>query len=309
MKTIGFLGTGLMGGGMARTLARKGYQVTAYNRTRSRLDALQEAGVTPAASPADAVRDADALVCMLSEAPVLASLFAADGLARALRPGTYLIDASTSGPSDTRALAKQLGGYGITMLDSPVFGSKDSAEAGELTFVVGGDRAGYDTCLPLFTAMGQRSFYVGESGSGCLAKLGFNLVIAGTLQAFSEALVLTAGHIDPQQMFEIVMAGRARSGIIEMKAPRILARDFTPFFALKHMDKDLRLMTEAARELGVTLPQTEALRTTYAAAMASGWGDRDFCGIFEFLEQSRAPIPRSPEAAEKRRSTSGPAPG
>ena len=298
MKTIGFLGTGLMGAGMARTLARKGYRVTAYNRTRSRLDALRDGGVTPAASPAEAARGADALVCMLPEAPVLTALLSADGLAAALRPGTFVIDASTSGPSAARALAARLEAYGVTMLDSPVFGSKDAAEAGELTFVVGGDRAAYDACLPLFAAMGQRSFYVGTSGAGCLAKLGFNLVIAGTLQSFAEALVLTAGQIEPQQMFEIVMAGRARSGIIEMKAPRIMARDFTPFFALKHMDKDLRLMTEAARELGVKLPQAETLRGVYAAAAAAGLGDRDFCSIFEWIEGSRRPVPDSIAANE-----------
>jgi 3-hydroxyisobutyrate dehydrogenase-like beta-hydroxyacid dehydrogenase len=286
VKTIGFLGTGLMGGGMARTLARKGYAVTAFNRTRSRLDALDGSGVVLAASPADAARGADVLVCMLSEAPVLESLLASDGLAGALRPGMYVIDASTSGPSDARALAQRLSAAGVAMLDAPVFGSKDSAEAGELTFVVGGERSAFDTCLPLFGAMGQRSFYVGRSGSGCMAKLGFNLVIAGTLQSFSEALALTANHVEPQQMVEIIMAGRARSGIIEMKAPRILARDYTAFFPLKHMEKDVRLMTEAARELGLTLPLTETLRAIYASAVASGFGEQDFCSVFEWLQQS-----------------------
>jgi 3-hydroxyisobutyrate dehydrogenase-like beta-hydroxyacid dehydrogenase len=274
---------------MARSLARKGYKVSAYNRTRSRVELLEAAGVRSAASPTDAVKDADAVVCMLSEVSVLSSLLATDGLVAALRPGTYLIDSSTSGPSQSRAVATQLDKAGISMLDAPVFGSKDSAETGELTFVVGGQRTAFESCAPLFSAMGKQSFYVGENGAGCLAKLGFNLVIAGTLQAFSEALVLArAGRIDPRQIVDIIMAGRARSGIIEMKAPRILERDFTPFFALKHMAKDIRLMTEAAEELGLKLPLTTSLRAVYDAALKFGLGESDFCSIIASIERPSA---------------------
>lgn len=282
-----------MGSGMARTLARRGYRVKVYNRTRSRADAVHGPGIVVTGSPAEAVDGATAVICMLSEVTVLRSLLATGGLGAALRSGTYLIDASTSGPSDSRVVAAQLREAGVTMLDAPVFGSKDAAEAGALTFVVGGERAAYDACLPLFDAMGTTAFYVGTNGSGCLAKLGFNLVLAGTLQAFSEAIVLTrAGGVDPKQMYDIIMAGRARSGIIEMKGPRMLEGDFTPFFPLKHMAKDLRLMTEAAEALGLTLPLTALVRAAYDTAVASGLGESDFCHIIQSLD--RAPVPRHP---------------
>lgn len=289
MKAVGFLGVGLMGSGMVRTLARRGYAVTAYNRTSRRIVELEGDGIRAAATPIDAIRSADVVISMLSEVDVLASLLAADGALASLRPGTHLIDSSTSGPSASQALAGRLREAGVIMLDAPVFGSKDSAAAGELTFVVGGPRDAFEACSPLFAAMGQHAFHVGDNGAGCLAKLGFNLVIAGTLQAFAETLVLTtAGGVNPRQMFEIVMAGRARSGIIEMKAPRMLARDFTPFFPLKHMAKDLRLMIEAARELGVELPMTEVVRATYENAVASGLGERDFCSVIASLEPPAA---------------------
>jgi len=208
-----------------------------------------------------------------------------DGLARALRPGTYLIDCSTAAPAESRAVALRLRDAGVTMLDAPVFGSKDSAETGELTFVVGGERQAFEACQPLFAQMGRRAFYVGDNGYGCYAKLGFNLVIAGTTQAFAEALALAeSAGVDPKLMVEIIMAGRARSGIIEMKAPPMLARDFTPFFALKHMRKDIDLMIQAARDLQVALPLTAALATLYADAVAHGLGELDFSAILGMLD-------------------------
>ena len=171
------------------------------------------------------------------------------------------------------------------MLDAPVFGSKDSAEAGELMFVVGGELPAFEACRPLFAEMGRGAFYVGGNGYGCYAKLGFNLVIAGTTQAFAEALALAeSAGVDPKLMVEIIMAGRARSGIIEMKAPPMLARDFTPFFALKHMQKDVELMLGAARDLKLALPLTAALATVYGDAVARGLGELDFSAILETLD-------------------------
>jgi 3-hydroxyisobutyrate dehydrogenase-like beta-hydroxyacid dehydrogenase len=283
-QRIGFIGTGLMGSGMAATLARKGYRVTAYNRTRTRAEALASEGVVVADTPAGAAAAADVVVSMLPHSGTLSELLR-DGLVTALRPGTYLIDCSTASPTDSQALAGRLHAAGIRMLDAPVFGSKDSAGTGQLTFVVGGERDAFEACRPLFDAMGQRTFYVGTNGYGCYAKLGFNLVIAGTQQAFAEALALTsAAGVDPHLMTEIIMAGRARSGIIEMKAPPILAGDFTPFFALKHMHKDLDLMVRTARELHVSLPVTSAVASIYDAAMTRGLGELDFSAIVRMLD-------------------------
>jgi 3-hydroxyisobutyrate dehydrogenase-like beta-hydroxyacid dehydrogenase len=283
-QRIGFIGTGLMGSGMAATLARKGYGVTAYNRTRSRAEALASQGVAIASTPAAAASVADVVVSMLPHAGTLTELLG-DGLAAALRPGTYLIDCSTASPSESQAVATRLGAAGVMMLDAPVFGSKDSAEVGELTFVVGGSSDAFEACRPVLDAMGRRTFYVGANGYGCYAKLGFNLVIAGTQQAFAEALALTgAAGVDPRLMTEIILAGRARSGIIEMKAPPILAGDFTPFFALKHMKKDLDLMVRTAREFDVSLPATSAIASVYGDAMTRGFGDLDFSAIIQMFD-------------------------
>jgi 3-hydroxyisobutyrate dehydrogenase len=297
IERIGFIGTGLMGSGMARTLARKGYRVTAYNRTKSRVEMLIPAGIAVAEDPAGAAKDADIVIAMLPHVGTLSDLLGR-GLLAALRPGTHLIDCSTAAPADSRAVALRLRDAGVIMLDAPVFGSKDSAETGELTFVVGGDRRAYERCQPIFGAMGRRTFYVGENGYGCSAKLGFNLVIAGTTQAFAEALALTrSAGVDPKLMVEIILAGRARSGIIEMKAPPMLAHDFTPFFALKHMGKDLDLMLRTARELGLTLPLTSAMSSVYGAALERGLGELDFSAILQMLDGNGFASPGPPPDA------------
>jgi 3-hydroxyisobutyrate dehydrogenase-like beta-hydroxyacid dehydrogenase len=291
---VGFIGTGLMGSGMAKNLARKGFRVRAWNRTPARAKALAADGVQPAADPASAARGAEAVVCMLSDTRALTELLDG-GFARALPPGTLLVDGSTSAPAESIALARRLRDAGVLMLDTPVFGSKNNAEAGELTFLVGGDRAAYEACIPLLAAMGTRTFYLGGNGLGCQAKLVFNMVIAGTIQAFAEGLAMgRAAGIDPKTLVEIIMAGRARSGIIEMKAGPMIARDYTPFFALKHMKKDLDLIARTGEGLGLRMPMAVVLQELYTEALAAGQAELDFCSIAETLETQpaeRAKVP------------------
>jgi 3-hydroxyisobutyrate dehydrogenase-like beta-hydroxyacid dehydrogenase len=284
---VGFIGTGLMGTGMARNLAQKGFRVKAWNRTAARAQALAAEGVEAVADPASAARGAEAVVGMLSDTRALAEVLD-DGLAGALSPGTFFVDASTSAPSESIALAERLRQAGVLMLDTPVFGSKNNADAGELTFLVGGERAAYDACVPLLAAMGTRTFYLGGNGLGCQAKLVFNMVIAGTIQAFAEGLAMgRAAGMDPKTLVDIIMAGRARSGIIEMKAGPMIARDYTPFFALKHMKKDLDLIARTGEGFGLRLPMAVVLQELYTEALAAGQAELDFCSIAETLETRR----------------------
>jgi 3-hydroxyisobutyrate dehydrogenase-like beta-hydroxyacid dehydrogenase len=297
--TVGFLGTGLMGSGMARNLARKGFRVLAYNRTPARAQALAADGVFVADTAVLAVRDADAVVAMLPDTRALEELLEG-GLRDALRPGSVLVDCSTSEPARSIAIAQGLSDRGTVMLDAPVFGSKTAAEAGELTFLVGGPAAAYETCRPLLDAMGIRTFYLGANGSGCQAKLAFNMVIAGTVQAFAEALAMArAAGLEPAKLVDVIMAGRARSGIIEMKAGPMITRDYTPFFALKHMRKDLDLITRNGRRYGLELPMAALLQDLYTDAMAAGWGERDFCAIVETLGPPRPPETRDAPSSRR----------
>lgn len=286
---IGFVGTGLMGAGMARSLIRKGHQVRIYNRTRAKAEAVAQMGGEVADSPADAARDADVIVTMLADpAALLAVVEGENGILKTIKPGAVLIDSSTVSPPVTLKVLELLKSKGADMLDAPVFGSKNEAEKGELGFIVGGDKEVIARVQSVLDCMG-RTNHVGGNGMGASAKLVVNLVIAGTLQAFNESMVLaTKAGLDPDAMLKIILSSRAKSGIIEMKAPQIMKRDFTPFFPLQLMAKDMRLVLESAASLGLQLPFATALSGIYAGCLNDGLGTEDFAATIKPLEKQAA---------------------
>lgn len=285
-KTIGFIGAGLMGRGMARSLLRKGHAVRIYNRTRQKTESVVELGGEVYASPADAVRGADVVVTMLADPRALRTVLDGEsGILGAIARGTVLIDSSTISPPTTLAVKAQLAERGAEMIDAPVFGSKNEAEKGELGFIVGGKREVLARVQPVLDCMG-RTIYVGENGMGAYAKLVVNLVIASTLQAFNEGMLLaTKAGIEPGLMLQIIQSSRARSAIIEMKAPQILKRDFTPFFPLRLMAKDVGLIRETAAALRVPMPFADALEEVYRGCTEAGLGEEDFAASIKFLER------------------------
>lgn len=285
--SVAFIGLGLMGAGMARSLLRAGFALRLYNRSRAKAEAVAATGGTVCSTPAEAARGADFVVTMLADPTALFTVVSGtDGLLATISRGAILIDSSTVTPTASLRVRELLRTHGAEMLDAPVFGSKDEAEKGALGFIVGGEPDIVARARPVLEAMG-RVRHVGANGLGAQAKLAVNLVMAGTLQAFSESMVLAAkAGIAPETMLEIILSSRARSGIIEMKAPRILARDFQPFFPLELMAKDLRLVQDSAAALGATLPLAAALRDAYAGCLAAGLAGEDFCAAIKPLEQS-----------------------
>lgn len=285
-RNIGFVGTGLMGRGMARNLIRKGHSLKLYNRTRAKAEEVAELGGQVVDSPAEAARGVEVMVTMLANpAAVLAMAEGPQGVLSAIQPGTVLIDSSTISPPTTMRVAHQLQARGAHMLDAPVFGSKHDAEKAEIGFIIGGDRAVLDSVQDVFDCMG-RTFYVGANGMGGYAKLVVNLIIAGTLQVMNEGLVMaTKAGLDPQVLLQVIQSSRARSGIIDMKAPQVLKRDFSPFFPLRLMDKDMGLVMETAQALKVPMPCCALVREIYTACMAEGLAEEDYCASIKLLER------------------------
>jgi 3-hydroxyisobutyrate dehydrogenase len=285
-KIIGVIGIGLMGRGMARSLVRKGHTVRLYNRTRAKAEEAAQLGGEVVDTPADAARGADVIVTMLADPPaVMEVVEGKSGILAAIRPGAVLIDSSTVSPPTTLRVLDLLKAKGADMIDAPVFGSKNEAEKGELGFIVGGEREVVARVQDVLDSMG-RTIHVGGNGMGAYAKLVVNLVVASTLQAFNEGMVLaTKAGVDPETMLEIIMSSRAKSGIIEMKAPQILKRDFTPFFPLQLMAKDMRLVVESAEALKIHLPFAAALKDIFAACLAGGLAGEDFAATIKPLEK------------------------
>lgn len=285
-KKIAFIGVGLMGRGMARNLIRKGHAVRVYNRTRSKAEEVAQIGGQVANSPAEAVQDAEVIVTMLADpAAVMEVVEGRDGILTSLQRGAVLIDSSTVSPPTTLRVMELLEAKDASMLDAPVFGSKNEAENGDLGFIVGGARETLARVQDVLDCMG-RTIHVGANGMGAYAKLVVNLIVAATLEAFNEGMVLaTRAGLDPEVMSQIILSSRARSGIIEMKAPQILKRDFTPFFPLQLMAKDMRLVNESAEALNVQLPFAAALQKIFTACVAQGLADDDFAATIKHLEK------------------------
>src|ERR1039458_5002084 len=286
-QSIGFIGLGLMGQPMATNLIKAGHKLTVYNRTTAKAAGLAAAGARLASSPADAARGADAVMMIVSDSAAVEEVVAGKGgILESLGAGTLVIDSSTISPSVSRKMACLVAGKGASWIDAPVTGSKHGAEKGELTFMIGGDRAAFDRALPLLQVLGKKHIYCGQAGLGLSAKLAQNTIQATMLEVFCEGFVLAAkSGVRPETMLEIIQSSMARAALTDFKAPFIFKGDFTPYFPLKLMHKDLELAAEAGYAQGVPMPVLAAVKEVYMTAKAQGKGELDYAAIVTVLEE------------------------
>jgi 3-hydroxyisobutyrate dehydrogenase-like beta-hydroxyacid dehydrogenase len=280
---VAFLGLGIMGRPMATNLVKAGHQVTVWNRTAGK----EVEGATMAASPAEAVRDAEAVwMCVSDTKAVESVLFGPQGVHDSLAEGQIIVDSSTISPSATRRFAERVRAKGVQWVDAPVTGSKAGAESGTLIFIVGGEESAIERLKPLFAATGKKFFRMGETGKGQAAKLAMNLQIALIYEGFAEALTLaTKLGVDAETLLPLIEASMVRSGVVEYKAPFVLKRDFSPNFPLRLMRKDIRLALEAAKEARVKLPGLETVEEIYDMATEDGNADLDYAATLTLLEK------------------------
>jgi 3-hydroxyisobutyrate dehydrogenase/2-hydroxy-3-oxopropionate reductase len=286
-ESIGFIGLGIMGQPMALRLAQAGHKLAVYNRTPGKSAALEAAGARAVPTPAEAARDAQVVMIIVSDSAAVESVVTGkDGILETLRSGAIVIDSSTISPTVSRKMACLSAGKGASWLDAAVTGSKHGAEKGELTFMVGGDRATFDRALPILQVLGKKHIYCGLHGLGLSAKLAQNTIQGAMLESFCEGFVLaTKAGVRPETMLEIIQSSLARAGLTDFKAPFIFKGDFTPYFPLKLMHKDLELAAEAGYAQGVPMPVLAAVKEVYMAAKAQGKGDQDYAAIVTVLEE------------------------
>jgi 3-hydroxyisobutyrate dehydrogenase len=286
-QSIGFVGLGIMGQPMALNLVNAGHRVAAFNRTRDKAAPLEKAGATIAPSPAEAARGADVVMMIVSDTAAVESVVAGkDGILETVRSGAIIIDSSTISPTASRRMACLAAGKGASWLDAPVTGSKHGAEKGELTFMIGGDREALDRAMPVLQVLGKKHIYCGAHGSGLSAKLAQNVIQSAMVEVFSEGFVLAAkAGVAPKTMMEIIQGSMARAALTDFKAPFIFKGDFTPYFPLKWMHKDLALAMEAAYAQNVAMPAAAAVKEVYGAAKAQGKGELDYAAVITFLEE------------------------
>ena len=286
MNRIGFIGLGTMGMPMAGNLLKAGYDVTVYNRTREKSAQLAEQGAQVAETPAEAARNSDVVWTMLTaDAAVHEVVFGDNGVATAARPGLIVIDSSTVSPTTSKDLAERLEELGVDFLDAPVAGSKPQATAGVLTFMVGGPKATFDACQPLFSVMGKNAYYMGENGAGSYTKLANNTMGAINLLAMTESLMMAVkSGIDPELFLQVVAGGGARSGMAENRGPKVLRRDFQANFASRLMLKDLGLAQRLAADLNMPVPVLSVVKEMLQTTVSQGYGDEDACAVVKCYE-------------------------
>jgi len=287
MERIGFIGLGIMGKPMARNLLKAGYQLVVHNRSRGPVEELQREGAEGAGSPAEVAERSDVIITMLPDTPDVRQVVEGErGVLEGIRQGSLLIDMSTISPIATRELASRVEERGAHMLDAPVSGGDVGAQQGTLSIMVGGREEDFQRALPIFQVLGKTITYLGPSGSGQVVKACNQIVVALTIEAVSEALVLGAkAGVDPAKIVQVLMGGMAGNRVLEMRKDNFLGHTFNPGFKVALHHKDLGIALQTGRELGVPLPATALVDQAFAALEARGRSQQDHTALITLLEE------------------------
>jgi 3-hydroxyisobutyrate dehydrogenase-like beta-hydroxyacid dehydrogenase len=284
---VGFVGLGIMGSRMAANLARAGYELTVYNRTRSTADAwAAEYGGTVAGSPAEVGAASDIVISMVVDGDqVREALLGDDGVAQGAAAGTLCVDMSTIAPAQTLAIGAELAAHGLSLLDAPVTGSSPKAQDGTLTIMAGGSADDFARAEALFAVMGGLVVHVGALGQGEMVKLINNAVAAANAATLGEALLVgQATGVDLDVLVQVMGKGSGGSAMLDLKAGPMREHDYATLFKLEHMLKDVRLCLEEAQRARVPFAAAARARDVLVAAMARGHADDDFAALVEALE-------------------------
>ncbi|MCN9241964.1 NAD(P)-dependent oxidoreductase [Streptomyces sp. RY43-2] len=281
--TVSVLGTGIMGAAMARSLARAGHTVRAWNRTRAKAEPLAANGAQIADTPAEAVQGADVVLTMLYDGP--ATLEVMREAAPALRTGAAWVQSTTAGIEGVGELAGFARDHGLVFYDAPVLGTRQPAEAGQLTVLAAGPSSGRAVVTPVFDAVGSRTVWAGEDGAeagGTRLKLVANSWVLAVTAATGEVLALARGlGVDPQNFLDIIAGGGLDMGYLRAKADAILHDKLTPpSFAVTTAEKDARLIARAGEQHGVRLDLIAATAERFSRAAAQGHGAEDMAAAY-----------------------------
>ena len=272
---IGFIGVGVMGNGMVKNLLQQGYEVNAYTRTRAKALEALDVGAVWRENVADCVRDADAVISIVGFPPDVEEVYFGDkGILANARPGTLVIDMTTTSPRLAQRIYTEAASKGLLALDAPVSGGDTGARAGTLSIMVGGDREAFERAVPIFEAMGSSICYMGPAGSGQHTKMANQIAIAGTLAGVCEAIAYArAVGLDVDEVLAAIGGGAAGSWQLANNGPKSAHGYFAPGFFIKHFIKDMTLADGEARERDLPMPVLEKVLAMFRALEAQGYGD------------------------------------
>lgn len=284
---IGFIGLGIMGKPMSKNLIKAGYEVAVYGHHKEVTDELKGLGAKVAESAKELAAMSDVVITMVQNSPqVREAVFGRDGVAEGAKPGMVLIDMSSIDPTESKAIGAKLSEQGVEMLDAPVSGGEPKAIEGTLSVMVGGKKELFDKYYDMLMAMAGSVVYVGELGSGNVAKLANQIVVAVNIAAVSEALAFAKkAGTDPDLVYQAIRGGLAGSTVMDAKAPMILERNFKPGFRIELHIKDLNNALNAAHAISSPVPLTGQLMEMMQALKADGHEKEDHAGIARYYEK------------------------
>jgi 2-hydroxy-3-oxopropionate reductase len=284
--TVGFIGLGIMGKPMARNLIKAGYKLVVYNRSRAPMDELAAEGATTADSPKAVAEQSDIVITMLPDSPQVWEVVTGEkGVLAGAKAGTLVIDMSTISPVVTQDMVREAQAHGVRMLDAPVSGGDVGAKQGTLSIMVGGGAEDFERASPIFQVLGKTVVHVGGNGAGQVVKACNQIVVALTIEAVSEALVLgSKAGVDPAVIIKVLSGGLAANRVMEVRGPNFLKHDFQPGFKIALHHKDLGIALSAGREYGVALPVTALVDQMLQALKQRGQGEQDHSAILTLIE-------------------------
>jgi 2-hydroxy-3-oxopropionate reductase len=285
-ETIGFVGLGVMGRPMAVNLRRAGYQLLVHSRSPEPVRALEAEGAEVAPSPKDLAERSDVVITMLPDsAAVRGVVLGESGVLAGARSGSLLIDMSTIHASVSIEISRAARERGVAVLDAPVSGGDIGAQQGTLSIMVGGEVGDFERARALFDVLGKTVVHVGETGAGQIVKACNQVVVAVTIAAVSEALVLgSKAGVDPGRILDVLGGGLAANKVMEVRRRNFLEHDFTPGFRVDLHHKDLNIALESGDAYGVPLPVTSVVQQLLRALRARGQGAEDHSALLSVIE-------------------------
>jgi 2-hydroxy-3-oxopropionate reductase len=286
-QVVGFIGLGIMGRPMAKNLLKAGYPLVVHSRSQGPVDELVGAGAKAASSPADVAAQVDVLITMLPNSPdVELVALGKNGIIERAKSNLLFLDMSTISPIVSQKVGEALSAKSVRMLDAPVSGGEKGAIDGALSIMVGGEKADFDAALPVFQAMGKTTTHLGPLGAGGFTKLANQIIVAVNLTALGEALTLARkAGLDRSLTLKALGGGLAGSKCLEQKTPNYVSGTYNPGFKIDLHFKDLGLIMESSRALGVPLPCTAVVQELFNALRVKGGGGLDHSGVITLLEE------------------------
>ena len=287
MTRVGIIGTGMLGNAVGMHLLDSGFELTAYNRTKSKTIELAKKGARIVEFPKDVAQSSDIVITIVKNADAVKDVsFGNNGIVEGRHDGLVVADMSTINPVESKIIAKKFSEHGITMLDTPVMGGPNVAIDGKLVMMASGDKTIFEKYRKVFDTISNQIFFLGEVGTAHAVKLAMNIQIALLALAISEGITLARGaNVDPEIFLKILNSTYFKTGMSENKAYKMIKDSFEPTFTLTNLKKDLDTINEAARAFGVNLPISSKANEIFQKAVDSGFGDLDYTAILAYIKQ------------------------